>query len=421
MFCVYRAVEAMSWPHPHHDIDFYREILEEPQRPRVLSEKPSLHYIKHVQIANVGSTPALLIANPLLVRSIPRTHTRISTAAQLTMTTTSLREQWARTLSQRFSSWYMLLELDKTDLYVKSMISFHVFTNRIVAALTLDETQGQSLIQPGVLHKLYKGIPSLNTRSNYEAFRKWVRNATLKHPQRRTREQHQWFCIVDMLEKGSISDVTLIVDSAIKSSEIWEQRTYDLDNLLVDWDATGTHYLFRNKHAVKDANTNVSDHGESCWICANDFDTDVHRPQQGPCGHYQCRECFENALEYAATKYTCAFCRACLICGASACEDHVLPRKTVPPTPLDQILRNKHMLCTVDQCRQAEALSGLSPKQFWLLREKTRSIRTNHADIFRHFFSNRDPQLATYLAKSLKEIEGTLQAEVERVKLVDRW
>jgi hypothetical protein len=263
------------------------------------------------------------------------------------------------------------------------MHTFQIFTDRIIAALRQNNETSRILMQDNKLQEIYDQLPCFHTEGEKTSFRKWIKDATLKHPQRRTAKQYQWLFIVDLQEASPTGYIVLMVKRAAHCLSTWEERALAVDNLLMD-DPDDREYFFRNKHAVQDAVGEQSDVGESCWICANDFDKHVHRPQQGPCGHVYCRECFEKTLTHALkppkAKYTCAFCRSCLVCGASSCEDHVTYERA-RPFPLDVILIERHLLCNPDQnyCAASEPLGGLSAKRYWFLRERSRELRIDLA------------------------------------------
>lgn len=280
-------------------------------------------------------------------------------------------KEWVDHLASSYSFEQGLWSQSPCDPYYRAMQRFQVFTNRIIAALRQDNDTARTLMQDDQLHKIYDGLPCFHEQSG---FHKWVKSATMKHPQRRTAKQYQWIFIVDLQEAMPTGYIVPMVARAVSSLERWEDHALDVDNLCVDPDDRG--YFFRNKHAVKDAAGRPSESGESCWICTNDFDTGIHRPQQGPCGHVYCYDCFEKtlvrALRSAEAKYTRAFCRSCLLCGVSSCEDHVTPHEKAHPYPLGPHL---HLLCN-DSCVSDEELYGISPKRYWAFREQSRDLRT---------------------------------------------
>lgn len=309
-------------------------------------------------------------------------------------------KDWVNHLESWYSFEQDLWLQNPCDPYYRAMQRFQVFTNRIVAALRQDNDTSRALLQDDQLQKIYDSLPCFHEQS---AFYKWVKSATLKHPQRRTAKQYQWLFIVDLQEAMPAGYIAPMVQRATLSLEEWEDLALDVVNLSVDPD--DRKYFFRNNHAVKDAPGEQSESGESCWICANDFDTDVHRPQQGPCGHIYCHDCFEKTLMRALrppeAKYTCAFCRSCLVCGVSSCKDHVTPHEKAYPYPLGP---NLHLLCN-GSCVADEELHGMSPKRYWAFREQSRDLRTVLAVQLRVRNLAVDP---VHKARAEEEVEGSL-------------
>lgn len=292
-----------------------------------------------------------------------------------------MRQDWIDRLKSRYSFDRHPWSRNPSDPYYKAMEMFQAFTDRIIAALVRDDDTSFALVQDYQLQGIYNGLPCFRIEEDDTTWRTWVKDAILKHPERRTAKQDQWLFIVDMQEATPTDDIVLMVRQAVHWLSMWEKRAFDVDNLCVDPDDQA--YFFRNKHAVKDAVVEQRALGESCWICANDFDTDVHRAQQGPCGHVYCHECFRKALAHALqpleVKYTCAFCRSCLVCGASSCKDHILSHEKADPYPLQPSL---HLLCG-DRCVGDEKLYGMSPKRYWAFREQSRALRcTLHLQVW---------------------------------------
>jgi hypothetical protein len=282
-----------------------------------------------------------------------------------------MAKDWTTHLESWYSFDHNLWSQHSCDPYCRSMQRFQMFTDRIIAALRRDDDTSRALMQHDQLQKIYDGLPCFHEELD---FHKWVKDATMKHPQRRTAKQYQWLFIVDLQEATPTGYIVLMAKRAMLSLEMWEDRALNVDNLSVDPDDKG--YFFRNNHAVKDAAKDRSAVGESCWICANDFDADIHRPQQGPCGHIYCHECFKNTLAHALkpveAKYTCAFCRSCLVCGVGSCEDHIIAHEKAPPYPLSPDL---HLLCK-EYCVADEEPYGMSPKRYWTFREHSRALRS---------------------------------------------
>lgn len=305
-------------------------------------------------------------------------------------------EDWIGHLTTWYSFDPRLWMLNPSNPYAKVMGTFQAFTNRIVAALRRKDDTSCSLMQDDQLQYIYDGLPCFHTEGEETTFRDWIKKATLKHPQRRTAKQHQWLFIVDLQESMPTGDIVLMVQQAADCLSTWKNSAYAIENLSTDPD--DIQYFFRNKHTVKDAERNEADFSESCWICANDFDAAAHYPQQGPCGHIYCRQCFQKALAHMElahfeAKYTCAFCRSCLVCGASSCKNHVITREKARPVLLDELLGTLHVLCEPEKrrCTGFEPLFGLSPRRYWGLREQSREIRVNLSVQSRILYHDLDP------------------------------
>lgn len=258
--------------------------------------------------------------------------------------------------------------------YYKPIQTFQTFTGRIVAALRRNDDTTRALMQGDQLQQIYDGLPYSGTEGRDDILQEWIKDATLKHPERRTAKQHQWLFVADLQQTTPTGDIALMVKQAVHCLTTWESCALDIENLSVD--PNDREYFFGTKNAVKDAAREQVALGESCWICANDFNTGLHRPQQGPCGHTCCYECFQNilahTLEFVKAKYTCAFCRSCLVCGVNSCEDHVIAHEKARPYPLRPDL---HLLCT-ESCIADEKLYGMSPKRYWAFREQSRGLRS---------------------------------------------
>jgi len=303
-------------------------------------------------------------------------------------------------------SWYSfdqdLWSQNPCDLYYRAMQRFQVFTNRMIANLRRDDDTPRALMQHDQLQKIYDGLPCFQEQAT---FHKWVKDATMKHPQRRTAKQFQWLYIVDLQEAMPTGHIVQMAGRATLSLKTWEDDALDVDNLSVD--PNDKAYFFNKKNAVKDVGKDRSADGESCWICANDFDADIHRPCCGPCGHTYCHQCFKTTLSHALgpakTKYTCAFCRSCLVCGVSSCEDHDFAREKARPYPLESSL---HLLCE-DHCvaNENEKLYGMSPIRYWAFREQSRELRiVLHLQVYMRDFAV-DP---VHLARAEEEVKQSV-------------
>lgn len=241
--------------------------------------------------------------------------------------------------------------------------------NRIIANLRRDDDTPRALTQHDQLQKICDGLPCFHEQAT---FHKWVKNATMKHPQRRT--AFQGLYIVELQEIMPTEHIQVMAERALLSLKTWGDAAPNVGNLSID--PYDKEYFFRKNHAVTNVAKDRPTVGESYWICANDFDTDLHGPQQGPCGHIYCHDCFKKilaqALRPSQTRYTCAFCRSCLVCGVSSCEDRVFAAEKTSPS-LDPSL---HLLC-MDHCvaNENEKLYGMSPMCYWEFREQSQDLR----------------------------------------------
>lgn len=296
---------------------------------------------------------------------------------------------------------------DSSDPFIQAMATFQSFTNDIASALRNDISLGTKTIDLIALPKIYDDLPLF---LNWKPFRDWVKDATLKHRHRRTSKQYQWLRIVDMQERKSI-DLAARVRAASELPAIWELDAYATNNLLVDPHPMG---FFHGNHGIKDAEGDKGQFGESCLICTNDFDAGCHLAQRAPCGHHQCRKCFQEGLKHAAATYVCAFCRACLVCGRNNCQHHVvLDYDEVPPRPLQNILRDGHYLCG-DYCVAAiEPLCGLTPKEYWALREGSRRLRSRMTRVSWLLSHDLAPEHRTKAEQELRDLSELLKLQAK--------
>jgi hypothetical protein len=267
------------------------------------------------------------------------------------------------------------IEIDPTDPYANSISAFKAFTKRVLTALF------RSTYWYHKLHKIYDGLPTARNEDAYQVYRAWVKDATMKHPQRRTAQQHMWLYIVKMQTTQPTRSIQSMVNGAISRKAEWKTEAYDVDNLRVDPDKNALYFFTHIKSVRRVVMDEEPDLDTACLICTEDFDADNHPPGRGPCGHLQCKGCFEQSLNADSTKYICPFCRACLVCGRNDCVDHVVAvrdRDEHLPIPLPRLLERSHMLCMGQLWHQClMPLYGLSPKRYWELREKTRETRSS--------------------------------------------
>ena len=262
------------------------------------------------------------------------------------------------------------IEIDPSDPYAKSIAAFRAFTKRVITALF------RSTYWVRKLHQIYDGLPTAANEDAYREYRAWVKDATMKHPQRRTAQQHMWLYIVYMMTNEQLCSVQSIVKQAIASMKEWEAVAYEIDHLRDEPDQEALFY-FEHAGAMHTVGLDTPGLDTSCLICTEDFDDDQHRPGRTSCGHFQCKTCFDKALDADSTKFICPFCRACLVCSRNGCVDHVVERELYFPHPLPWLLERGHVLCNDNLwCVCSQPLFGLSPKRYWELRETTRECRS---------------------------------------------
>lgn len=324
--------------------------------------------------------------------------------------------KWIQDLETRFS--FLLISTKKNDCsnpYDRAMCTFQSFTNDVASALRDDAGVNAGGIEDELLHKIYDDLPSF---FDWDKFRDWVKDATLKHPHRRTPKQHQWLCIVDMQQRKSSNSMTALADMILQAADCpatWELSTYAIEDLLVDPDPRS---FFRNNHAIKAAEEDEDDIGELCEICTNDFDTDLHSPQRTPCGHHQCRQCSQKSLKRVVATYTCAFCRACLVCGTNNCQHHIIPdHDEATPYSLIDFLMKGHYLCTHKTCMTTKPLCGLTPKRYWALREETRKDRSTLTNVLQLLQKNLTPEQRAYMDKEWLQLYELLKNRIELARL----
>ena len=261
------------------------------------------------------------------------------------------------------------IEIDPADPYAKSITVFRAFTERVIASLF------RSSYWTRKLHQIYDGLPTAANENAYQEYRAWVKEATMKHPERRTAQQHMYLRIVWMTANEKLRSVQSIVNEAIVSMKEWEAEAYNVDNLRDDPDQEAM-YFFEHVESSQIVELDTPGLGASCLICAEDFDDDLHRPAQTSCGHFQCESCFDRALEADSTKFICPFCRACLVCNRNGCVDHRVKQEPWFPSPLPALLESGHILCNaLLWCSCSQPLFGLSPQRYWELRENSRPAR----------------------------------------------
>ncbi|KAH7086326.1 hypothetical protein FB567DRAFT_527691 [Paraphoma chrysanthemicola] len=272
-------------------------------------------------------------------------------------------EAWLFELQHRKSFHNPIVDLSNP--YGTAIRTYQTLTNSIIDGLRRKNTEVLSLATEGLLHELYIGLPEFD----YESFKHWVRDATLKHPLRRTAKQYHFLAIVRLQTCGEPSSTKAKVLEAAVELEDWKARVYASQSLLKDPDPL---YFFRNKNGIREIDLALSKKGEiaqDCLICTNVFDKTVHTAMRAPCGHIICKRCFDKWLLQTTGKYTCPLCRACVVCGNNECTYHDVHQDRAPPVPIPDILDR------VLPEHSGELLHGLAPEQYWTLRERTRTDR----------------------------------------------
>lgn len=176
-----------------------------------------------------------------------------------------------------------------SDPYIHSMHTFQTSTISLIHALEADDSAVIELAQNYTLQGIYSDLPSV-----YEqvTFREWVEDGMLKHPQRRTVEQHQYLHIVELqTRQGPCMDVGSIVASAVAAGQEWHETAYDPANLIKDPDAL----WFFTSASQRLETVSIAD-DDSCPICTSLFDAHTHIPKRAPCTHIFCAPCLSSWL-----------------------------------------------------------------------------------------------------------------------------
>ncbi|KAI4957917.1 hypothetical protein J4E86_005057 [Alternaria arbusti] len=82
-----------------------------------------------------------------------------------------------------------------SDPYIQSMQTVQTFTTSLIQSLEANNTAVVELAQDNTLQDLYADFPSFYEQ---ETFREWVKDGTLKHPQRQTEAQCRYLRIVEL-------------------------------------------------------------------------------------------------------------------------------------------------------------------------------------------------------------------------------
>jgi hypothetical protein len=291
---------------------------------------------------------------------------------------------------------------DLDNPFGKAMCIFQAFTSTIIDGLERKAPNIVNLARDGSLATIYDDLPVFEVSS----FQLWVKDATLKHPHRRTAAQHKWLHIVQL--QGDVKSATDIVISAIAEVEEWKERVYAPKSLRMDPEAM---YFFRNKNGISSsisAKAKGKETEEECLICTNAFTATRHARQQAPCGHVLCRACFQKWLRESKGTYTCPLCRACVVCGANNCENHYIKRDMAPPIAIPLFLKDS-LPDNAD-----DPLHGLAPRFYWELREATRRDRSIMAYIDYVLQVEQTEAVRVLLNKDADEVAARITEEIAK-------
>lgn len=250
---------------------------------------------------------------------------------------------------------------DPSDPYLKMISTYRKFHTSVVKAIERGDVDTMSLVRDGLIDAMYKGIPRLGVNE----FRAWAKLADMTHPLRRLANQHLFVTIVRVQARCEFDSLASKVLAIIDDCEEMRERVYDLENLVKDPDEL---HFFRNENGIQDVAV-VKDAEGTCLICTEEFDDTLYLPQRGPCGHIICKQCFNQWLLECSKTYTCPMCRACVVCGANPCADHLMETKEVRPVPLPKLLDSILPHAT------GEGLHEIKPESYWELREFARESR----------------------------------------------
>jgi len=257
-----------------------------------------------------------------------------------------------------------------SDPYIHSMQTFQTFTTSLIQSLEANNPAVVELVQNDTLQELYSNFPSFYEQAT---FREWVKDGTLKHPQRQTEAQCRYLRIVELQARSSPAmSVVDIAASAITAGREWRETAYTPANLVQDPDSL---YFFASASRRLETASIPSSPSSTCPICTCPYDTHTHIPKRAPCTHIFCTPCLTSWLQKCHQAYTCPLCRACIPCGRNPCIYHSLPKETVVPMPLTEIMD----VVLVDRIGGMDVrgaqLHGMAPETYWVLREETRRDR----------------------------------------------
>ncbi|KAF2127959.1 hypothetical protein P153DRAFT_358111 [Dothidotthia symphoricarpi CBS 119687] len=328
-------------------------------------------------------------------------------------TRVSVKDMGKSSVEQVVDGWLFQLEHIKTfaqldinpvDPYQKALSIFQDFTNSVVHALKAHNHEVIELVFEGALRNIYEGLPVFNARNEYSQFLGWVKDATLKHPFRRTAKQHQWLQIVQLQKDDNPMSIASKILYAVAEIPNWQERAYDPENLVKDPEAL---YFLKQKNGIKTVATEAAGIDDNCTICTNTFNDTSYAPQRAPCGHVLCSSCFKKWLLESKGLYTCPLCRACVICGENDCKHHAVYQDQAPPVPLAYILD------ALLPEKAGVSLHGILPILYWELREETRHDRGTLAYIEAILGAHGhqlDDAWQALLARDVEEVRGKIKS-----------
>ena len=257
-----------------------------------------------------------------------------------------------------------------SDPYIQSMQTFQTFTTSLIQSLEAKNPAVVELAQNDTLQDLYSDFPSFYEQ---DTFREWVKDGTLKHPQRQTEAQCRYLRIVELQAREEPGmGVGEIVKSAITAGQEWRETAYTPANLVQDRDAL---QFFTCALSGLEKASLPSSPSSTCPICTSPFDSTTHIPKQLPCTHNFCTPCLTTWLQKSSQAYTCPLCRSCIPCGRNPCTYHPIPQESSLPMPLPEIMD----VVLVDRIGGMDVrgaqLHGMAPDRYWVLREETRRDR----------------------------------------------
>jgi hypothetical protein len=306
-------------------------------------------------------------------------------------------EEWLFALKHRYS--YHGHITDPSDPYNKAVSSYRAFIKSVIDSLERNDPEVVSLLSEGFLEYFFDESDPLPDARHLQYL---LKDAMLKHPLRRCPGQQVTLALIRAQDCADYLTVKAKVLAAINEYLEWKGFVYDPESLIKDPSST---YFFRNKNGNKDVGSSDTKGVESCLICTDDFDDELHLAQCAPCGHIICRACFGNWLLECDGKFTCPLCRACVVCGANDCEHHDIRQEVVPPIPLPDVLDN-----LMSEAR-GQVLHGIVPIAYLELREASRGDRVLLAFIQELMETERGPVL-TRLRKDRDEVWDRLEAHV---------